>query len=1037
MTIRGKDLSTMRRTTRTGRAAVAALAVAATGAASLVGVLATPAQAAVVNSATARVAAAPVAAAPVPASVYGSTNSLSCSTAAGCDLFAVGGYFTVTPVGGTAKQVKTWRFATATSSGADLTTGSMPVILADQGETITIHLHNDLPVNVPISLTAPGLRAGTNANDTNGVAKAATKDYSFTASKAGTFLYEAGHTTNGPRAVAMGLVGAIVVRPADFTTKQTDLGGSAVPDSTFDDEQVMVLTDVDPAFAADQYATLPPNTLFDLRKFHSTYRLINGVAYPNVPSITTTAGNKVLLRYLNAGVLGKAMGPVGARQQVVAIDGYASSAGALAADSLPPGQTEDVIITAAAGKTLVVDQSGGLDNGGAVIPGETSSATKRRVDLGGLIQVIDATAVNATSDTTGPVLTLGATTGTGAGPFTIPVSAVDQASAPCATAGACGPSGVAAIQYTVDGGAAVTVAGATSTAGDAATGTISLASLGNGTHTVSVRAQDGAATPNWGAPVVTQIVVSTSGPDTKAAVVAPAAVSTVNAVTLALSATGDATVNGGGSVTDMEYFAAAGTTAPAGAGGSGTAMALTPGPVVAGTATISMGAGSAEGTWTVWVRSKGFNGFWGPFTSATFVVDNTAPTGVTGGAVSPNPTDGLVGDPVEPTSLKVQASFSDTGTVTTPIVAAEGFLGGTTAATAGTQPVITNGTGFVFVANDGTFDGASTSTTPPSTTSELAYGLVPLTQLTAYATDGTYNVWVHGKDKAGNWGPLVAIPFTINRKPVVSSVTVTQNNLTSYTLTVTGRNAVVTSAAVTFPATPTATLAQACTGAFGPDPISLTCTVSPTAAQVAAAVSGGNLTFAVTLTSAKGTSAPGTATLPNVLTGLSALTKTVTTPAGTPLTYTMPPFGSPAVLSYLGAFTFAPGSLVTGNSNNGYVTIASLRNGNAGVVTVQYRRSSAAATTGTLRLTLNGANVGTYTGLTVAGTHKINLVFSSGSRLTLSVDNTVRIQSQTNAVAAGSRLTSAQFGNLGTVGAVNLAGSATISAYSANRFTTP
>ena len=103
----------------------------------------------------------------------------------------------------------------------------------------------------------------------------------------------------------------------------------------------------------------------------------------------------------------------------------------------------------------------------------------------------------------------------------------------------------------------------------------------------------------------------------------------------------------------------------------------------------------------------------------------------------------------------------------------------------------------------------------------------------------------------------------------------------------------------------------------------------------------------------------------------------------------MPPFGSPAVLSYLGAFTFAPGSLVTGNSNNGYVTIASLRNGNAGVVTVQYRRSSAAATTGTLRLTLNGANVGTYTGLTVAGTHKINLVFSSGSRLTLSVDDTV------------------------------------------------
>ena len=123
--------------------------------------------------------------------------------------------------------------------------------------------------------------------------------------------------------------------------------------------------------------------------------------------------------------------------------------------------------------------------------------------------------------------------------------------------------------------------------------------------------------------------------------------------------------------------------------------------------------------------------------------------------MNPNPTDGLVGDPVEPTSLKVQASFSDTGTVTTPIVAAEGFLGGTTRLRREFKPTPTNGTGFVFVANDGTFDG---STTADPATAELAYGLVPLTQLTAYAADGTYNVWVHGKDKAGNWGHLVADP---------------------------------------------------------------------------------------------------------------------------------------------------------------------------------------------------------------------------------------------------------------------------------------
>ena len=45
---------------------------------------------------------------------------------------------------------------------------------------------------------------------------------------------------------------------------------------------------------------------------------------------------------------------------------------------------------------------------------------------------------------------------------------------------------------------------------------------------------------------------------------------------------------------------------------------------------------------------------------------------------------------------------------------------------------------------------------------ESAYGLVPLSQLTAYP-DGTYQVWMHAKDAAGNWGTWTPTSFTVKR----------------------------------------------------------------------------------------------------------------------------------------------------------------------------------------------------------------------------------------------------------------------------------
>ena len=61
-----------------------------------------------------------------------------------------------------------------------------------------------------------------------------------------------------------------------------------------------------------------------------------------------------------------------------------------------------------------------------------------------------------------------------------------------------------------------------------------------------------------------------------------------------------------------------------------------------------------------------------------------------------------------------------------------------------TPPTTANdGQGFVFQSNDGAF----------GETAETAYGLVPLSQLTAYP-DGSYSIWMHAKDAAGNWGSV-------------------------------------------------------------------------------------------------------------------------------------------------------------------------------------------------------------------------------------------------------------------------------------------
>jgi len=217
-----------------------------------------------------------------------------------CELWATTGTLTM-PTGAV---LPVWGF-TDIAGGAAQVPG--PAIIANAGETLEVVLHNDLPGET-VSLTFPG-QMGLLA-DLEGIATGGTVTYTFDLNAPGTFLYEAGMTPNGARQIAMGMYGALVVRPTGASNQAYDDAATA-----FDDEALLVLGTIDPSFNAD------PNN-HDVQFFHPEYWLINGLAYPNTAQIDTVAGNTLLLRYVNASHETQGMGTLGLRQLVIGSDGY-------------------------------------------------------------------------------------------------------------------------------------------------------------------------------------------------------------------------------------------------------------------------------------------------------------------------------------------------------------------------------------------------------------------------------------------------------------------------------------------------------------------------------------------------------------------------------------------------------------------------------------------------------------------------------------------------------------------------------------------
>jgi FtsP/CotA-like multicopper oxidase with cupredoxin domain len=261
------------------------------------------------------------------------TSSTASAAPVSINLCALPGTTTLTG----AVTVPIWGFGVPSTPG-DCTTATAslpgPVLSVDEGDTVTLNVTNALPAGHTISFEVSGINFDPGPVN---AAAGTTVVRTFTASAPGTYLYQSGG--DGERQAAMGLYGALIVRPP--TANQAyDPAATA-----YDVEATLVLSAVDPAFNA----TPDPNT-FDMYTYRATYWLINGKAYPDTAPITATPGQRVLLRYLNAGYDNTTMLLLGMHKHVVARDALLlDNPFDATAETVPAGATEDAIATVPAG----------------------------------------------------------------------------------------------------------------------------------------------------------------------------------------------------------------------------------------------------------------------------------------------------------------------------------------------------------------------------------------------------------------------------------------------------------------------------------------------------------------------------------------------------------------------------------------------------------------------------------------------------------------------------------------------------------------
>jgi len=160
-----------------------------------------------------------------------------------------------------------------------------PTLIVNQGAVITITLKNELPASAGnVSIIFPGHTATASGGVAGSLTREAPPDgvttvtYRFTATNAGTYTYHSG--TRVDQQIDMGLVGAIIVRPAGFNPAAPTAYGH--PDTAYDREYLFFLTEMDPVVHG--YAARGRLDLADPNAFWAVYWFINGRSAPDTMS---------------------------------------------------------------------------------------------------------------------------------------------------------------------------------------------------------------------------------------------------------------------------------------------------------------------------------------------------------------------------------------------------------------------------------------------------------------------------------------------------------------------------------------------------------------------------------------------------------------------------------------------------------------------------------------------------------------------------------------------------------------------------------
>jgi FtsP/CotA-like multicopper oxidase with cupredoxin domain len=311
--------------------------------------------------------------------------------------------------------IPAWGFADDTGitagTGTILVPGPKLEVIAPD-TTLTINLTNNLAVPVSINIpgqrypvgAAPTISGGRVMSFTNQVAAGGSGTITFNNLRPGTFLYESG--TTPAMEIPMGLYGALVVRP---TTTASPAYGNNPPynvNSTFSNEAVILLSEIDPAF--NTYVNANNTTVDAANKINYSisyapkYFLINGKAYPQTTDISAPHGQRTLLRLINAGTRNTVPTIQGTRLAVIAEDGnLLNYARHEFSPSLNAGKTLDVITApTSTGYHAFYDRRLGTSNAG-VFPGGiltfigdlNCSPLKGDVNGDGRITTVDAVTV--------------------------------------------------------------------------------------------------------------------------------------------------------------------------------------------------------------------------------------------------------------------------------------------------------------------------------------------------------------------------------------------------------------------------------------------------------------------------------------------------------------------------------------------------------------------------------------------------------------------------------------------------------------------